>query len=363
MQPKRIYLSPPLLEGKERQYLLEALESNWIAPTGPFVDRLEDALRSHTGLPGAVALNSGTSGIHLALKILGVGPLDEVICPTFTFIASAGPITYLGAKPVFVDCERDTWNMDPELLDQAIRARRAAGASVKAMIFAHCYGTPGYMNEILAVCNKHELPMIEDAAEALGSSYHGKAAGTMGHIGVYSFNGNKIVTGSVGGALVSNDIELCNRAKKLASQAKENTPHFEHHEVGFNYGMSNLVAAVVLGQLETLSQKVAHRRQVFQNYLKQFAPYQGVLWQQELLGVQANRWLSAFAFAPSCEIQVQTLRDTLSQRNAESRPLWKPLHTQKAFQNGLQVFGGALAQELFSNGICLPSLEDSLQLF
>lgn len=350
MNPQRVYLSPPNLEGNERKYLLEALESNWIAPTGPFVDRLEAALRLHTGLPGAVALNSGTSGIHLALRLLGVGSEDEVICPTFTFIASAGPITYLGAKPVFVDCERETWNMSPELLEQAIRSRRAAGAPVKAVVFAHCYGMPGYMDEIIEICRRHDLPLVEDAAEALGSTYKGKPAGTFGDIGVYSFNGNKIVTGSVGGALVCKDPDLAQRAKKFASQCKENTPHFEHHEIGYNYAMSNLVAAVVLGQLEHLPQKVQRRRAIFEGYVEQLFQSPHTSWQQELHGVHANRWLSAFVMPAEL---AHPLRDRLLNRNTESRPLWKPLHQQVAFHGCLFFGNGAKILE----GICLPSLQ------
>jgi pyridoxal phosphate-dependent aminotransferase EpsN len=356
MSNDRIYLSPPRLEGNERKYLLEALDSNWIAPTGPFVTRLEQALREHTGMPEAIAVNSGTSAIHLALRVLGVGPGDEVICPTFTFIASAAPATYLGASPVFVDCEMQTWNMDPELLDQAIRSRRAAGAKVKAVVFAYCYGMPGRMDEILEICRRHELPLIEDAAEALGSTYKGKPAGTLGDIGIYSFNGNKIVTGSVGGAVVCRDLAISARIRKLVAQAKENTPHFEHHEIGYNYGMSNLVAAVVLGQLEMLEKKVSDRRKVFDGYVKQLRDTPGVRWQVEIDGCRANRWLSAFFFGDDSGIRASELIAKLASQNIESRPLWKPLHLQGAFTENLFFGDDAGGSEVLA-GVCLPSLK------
>jgi len=356
MANDRIYLSPPHLDGNERKYLLEALESNWIAPTGPFVVRLEQALREHSGLPEAIAVNSGTSAIHLALRVLAVGPGDEVICSTFTFIASAAPVTYLGATPVFVDCEMQTWNMDPAHLEQAIQSRRAAGANVKAVIFAYCYGMPGRMTEIIEVCRRHGLPLVEDAAEALGSTYQGKPAGTLGDIGIFSFNGNKIVTGSVGGAIVCRDATLAARMRKLASQAKENTPHFEHHEIGYNYGMSNLVAAVVLGQLECLEQKVNNRREVFEGYVAQLEKIPSVTWQVEPDGSRANRWLSAFHFGTNPELRASALIAKLAAGNMESRPLWKPLHTQIAFGPEALHFGGECAESLFANGVCLPSL-------
>lgn len=319
------------------------------------MDRLEAELRVYTGLNGVVAVNSGTSAIHLALRLAGVGPGDEVICPTFSFIASAAPVTYLGATPVFVDCEPQTWNMDPETLDKAIISRRQAGARVKAVVFAYCYGMPGRMEEILSICARHEIPLIEDAAEALGSTWQGKPAGTLGDFGIYSFNGNKIVTGSVGGALLCKDPAVTMRARKLASQAKESTPHFEHHEIGYNYGMSNLVAAIVLGQMECISSKVESRRLIFEAYFKQIMNRSGVTFQVEVAGAQSNRWLSTFAFSKDSGIVASSLTKTLEEMNIESRPLWKPLHTQKAFENQCLYYGEGVAESLFSNGICLPS--------
>ena len=354
MNPKT-YLSPPSLEGNERKYLLEALDSNWIAPVGPFVDRLEGDLRTLTGLPGAVALNSGTAGIHLALRLLGVGPGDEVICPTFTFIASAAPITYLGATPVFVDCEAETWNMDPEALEQAIVSRRKAGARVKAVVFAYCYGMPGQMDAILEICNRHSLPLVEDAAEALGSTWKGKPAGTLGAIGVYSFNGNKIITGSAGGALVTADLTIAKRAKKLAAQAKEPTPHFEHHEIGYNYALSNLLAAIVVGQLEQLGKKVEARRVVFSHYLASLSTKPGIHWQKEAPEAFSNRWLSTFQFDAVSGLLASAMMQSLTDRNIESRPLWKPLHLQEAFRDQDLHFGSDLSARLFANGICLPA--------
>lgn len=354
MDPKRIYLSPPLLEGNERKYLLEALDSNWVAPTGPFVERLEETLKQYTGMPGVVAMNSGTSAIHIALRLCGVGPGDEVICPTFSFIASAGPVTYLGAKPLFVDCEPVTWNMDPVLLEKTLQECKSRSNRVKAVIFAYCYGMPSNMVQIKSICDHFEVPLIEDAAEALGSTYNYKPAGTFGTFGIYSFNGNKIATGSVGGALLCNDPSLAIHARKLASQAKEQTQHFEHHEVGYNYAMSNLAAAVILGQFEQLEAKVNKRRSVFENYTYQFKTTSGVNWQMEVDGALSNRWLSAFTFNLQCKFNKDILMEKLAQSNIESRPLWKPLHTQKAFSYPFcKIF--PVSELLFRTGLCLPS--------
>lgn len=358
-QMHRIFLSPPDLRGKEREYLLEALDSNWIAPLGPFVNRFESSLQDFLKVPSIVALNSGTSAMHLALRLAGVGIGDEVICPTSSFIASAAPVTYLGAKPVFVDCNPLTWNMDLQTLEGAIKARRTAGASVKAVVFAYSYGMPSDMDAFVSLCQKYELPLIEDAAEALGSTWNQRAAGTFGDYGIYSFNGNKILTGSTGGALYCKNPADTKRARKLASQAKEDAPHFEHHEIGYNYAMSHIVAAILCAQMEQLSEKIAERRVTFSSYLQHLSMVKpqnvDVLYQQEIPNAQSNRWLSTF-YSPSLAGSTffAHLRNKLNQANADHRPLWKPLHLQKAFA-GCTYFGNGFSETLFQNGICLPS--------
>jgi len=355
----RIYLSPPDLRGREREYVLEALDSNWIAPLGPFVTRLESSLQEFLDVPSVVALNSGTSALHLALRLAGVGDGDEVICPTSSFIASAAPVTYLGAKPVFVDCNPLTWNMDLQFLETAIASRRNAGASLKAVVFAYSYGMPSNMDDFVSLCQKYELPLIEDAAEALGSTWNQKAAGTFGDFGVYSFNGNKIITGSTGGALYCKNPADTLRARKLASQAKEDAPHFEHHEIGYNYAMSHIVAAILCAQMEQLPEKIAQRQQTFARYQQILADSKpkniDICYQREIDNAQSNRWLSTF-YSPGQEgsAYLTLLRKNLSFANADHRPLWKPLHLQKAFA-GCIYFGDGFSETLFQNGICLPS--------
>ncbi len=356
---QRIFLSPPDLRGREREYVLEALDRNWIAPLGPFVTRFESSLQEFLKVPSIVALNSGTSAMHLALRLAGVKEGDEVICPTSSFIASAAPVTYLGAKPVFVGCNPLTWNMDLQTLETAIIARRNAGASVKAAVFAYSYGMPSDMDDFVSLCQKHELPLIEDAAEALGSTWNGQAAGTFGDFGIYSFNGNKMITGSTGGALYCKNPADTLRARKLASQAKEDAPHFEHHEIGYNYAMSNIVAAILCAQMEQLTEKIAQRQHTFARYLQILADSKpaniDICYQREIDNTQSNRWLSTF-YSPSQEgsAYITLLRNNLSKANADHRPLWKPLHLQKAFA-GCTYFGDGFSEKLFQNGICLPS--------
>jgi len=347
---RRIYLSPPQLTGKEQQYVTEALDSNWVAPLGPFVDRLEQALAAHAGVGYALATSSGTAAIHLALLALGVTKGDEVICSTLTFIGSANPIFYCGATPVFIDSERDTWNMDPDLLQQAIEDRKVkTGRLPKAIVVVHLYGMPAQMDKIMSVARAYGIPVVEDAAEAVGSFYHNRPAGSLGDIGIYSFNGNKIITSSGGGALLTNNSEWAARARYLANQAREDVPHFEHGEIGYNYRLSNISAAIGLAQLESLNEKVLTRRKVFDNYLN-ILP--GSTYQHELPGMSSNRWLSAFCFKnPSLR---DRLSKVLNENNMEARPVWKPLHLQEPLKK-FPVWNNDVASSLFENGICLPS--------
>lgn len=358
MSGQRIYLSPPSLGSNARRYLLEALDSNWIAPMGPFVDLFATALQAKLESPHApVPMNSGTSALHVALRLLGVGPGDVVLCSTFTFVATAGPIVYQGARPVFVDCESLTWNMSPEALSEAILDLHAQGKHPKALILAHCYGMPGHLDELLGIARQYGIPVIEDAAEALGSTWNGQALGTFGDFGVFSFNGNKICTTSSGGALVCAQAPHAEKARWFISQCKDPTPHFEHREVGYNYGMSNLLAAVGLAEIEELDAKVKWRRQTFDHYYDQLSDLlDDSLWdfQAEPDAANANRWLSAFHFSPDAPFDGEALRLRLAARQIDSRPLWKPLHLQTAFA-GCSCYGDGAAERLFQSGICLPS--------
>jgi len=358
MSETRTYLSPPQLGSNARRYLLEALESNWIAPAGPFVDLFAITLQGKVHSANQPVLtNSGTSALHVALRLLDVGPGDSVLCSDFTFIATAGPITYLGATPVFIDCENTTWNMDPQALQDAIAQLEAQGKRPKALILAHCYGMPGDLDVLFSIAARYDIPVIEDAAEALGSTWNGKFLGTLTRFGIYSFNGNKLCTTSSGGALLCERPEDEAKARWLIAQCKDPTPHFEHREVGYNYGMSNLIAAVGLAEIEELELKIKQRRRTFENYYDQLStllPEEHWDFQAELDSAISNRWLSAFHFTPQSSIQGESLRKQLAARNIESRPLWKPMHLQQAFA-GSSFFGTGNSEQLFTNGICLPS--------
>lgn len=346
---KRVYLSPPQLSGKEIEYVREALESNWVAPVGPFLNRFEEALGRHAGVKHVLATNSGTAAIHLALLAIGVEKGDEVLCSTLTFVGSANPILYCGAVPVFIDSETETWNMDPDLLEEAIKDRlNKTGKLPKAIIVVHLYGMPAQMDRIMAIAKRYGIPVVEDAAEAVGSVYHGRQAGSLGDIGVYSFNGNKIMTTSGGGALLSDNLEWITKARYLANQAKENVEHFEHNEVGFNYALSNISAAIGLAQLETIGERVQSRRENNEFYRGHFS---GFRFQDESEGVYSNFWLSACLLGD--EEQVRHFLDTAAMENIEVRRIWKPLHNQKAFESSL-FYSSGVADELFSKGICLP---------
>ncbi len=357
MPPKRIYLSSPHMGGNELKYIHRAFEENWIAPLGPNVDNFETDLCRFTGAKHAAALSSGTAAIHLALILLGVGPGDEVICPTFTFSATINPILYQGAVPVFVDSDTSTWNISVEETRKAIDDRIAKGKKPKALMIVHLYGQAAKMWQMMALADKYHLPVIEDAAEALGATYEGKALGTFGTFGILSFNGNKIITTSGGGALLSNDKAAIEKARFLATQARDPAPHYQHSEVGYNYRMSNVVAGIGRGQMEVLPDRVKRRREIFAFYEKAFADIPAISFSPEHSDTQGNRWLTCILVDESRSggVTRETIRLALAEENIEARPLWKPMHLQPIFA-GYPYYGSHnVAEDLFNRGLCLPS--------
>lgn len=340
----------------EQHYVAEAFATNWIAPLGPHVDGFEQDLCRFTGAAHAAALSSGTAALHLALVLAGVGPGQEVLCQSFTFSASANPIVYLGAKPVFIDSEAETWNLSPEALAQAIAERRQAGARLGAVIAVHLYGMPAKMDAIRRICQEAELPLIEDAAEALGSTYQGQACGTLGTYGVLSFNGNKIITTSGGGALLGADGAAIQKARFLATQARDAAPHYQHSHIGYNYRLSNVLAGIGRGQMEVLPDRIAQRRAVFSFYQKRFGQRAGIQFLPEPNGSFCNRWLTCILVDPALTggITREDIRLHLEADNIESRPLWKPMHLQPIFADAPYV-GDGTAERLFAQGLCLPS--------
>lgn len=352
----KIWLSSPHMGGKEQEFVKEAFETNWVAPLGPNVDRLEDDLEAYTGAKHAAALSSGTSAIHLALIMLGVKAGDYVLCQSFTFSASANPIVYQGAIPVFIDSEKDTWNMSPEFLEEAILKLKTQNSKPKAIIPVHLYGLPAKMKEIMAIAKKYDIPVIEDAAEALGSTLNGKACGTFGQLGVLSFNGNKIITTSGGGALISDNENYIKQARFLATQARDNAPHYQHSHIGYNYRMSNITAGIGRGQMIVLNDRVAQRRANFEYYKKAFAGYSGISFVEELPGAFANRWLSCILVDANKTggVTREDIRLALEKENIECRPLWKPMHLQPVFAYA-PFFGDGTSEKLFEDGLCLPS--------
>ncbi|MEM7109524.1 MAG: aminotransferase class I/II-fold pyridoxal phosphate-dependent enzyme [Bacteroidota bacterium] len=355
MENERIYLSSPHMGGNELKYVQEAFETNWISPVGPNLDAFEESIKAYSGIHNVAALSSGTAAIHLALIILGVEQGDEVICSSFTFSGSCNPIIYQKAIPVFVDSERETWNIDPELLEEAIKNRIQKGKKPKAIILVHLYGMPAKLDEILAIANQYEIPVIEDAAEALGSRYKGRSLGTFGEIGIYSFNGNKIITTSGGGALVSYNEGYVKQAKYLATQARDAAPHYQHSEIGYNYRLSNICAGIGLGQMEVLNKHVELRRSIFERYKIAFAKYNGIKFLREAKGSFANRWLTTVLVDSSVlGIDREAIRQELEKHNIESRPLWKPMHQQPVFTTA-PFYGRGVSEKLFDDGLCLPS--------
>lgn len=352
----RLYLSPPHLGRHEINYLHKALEDNWVAPTGPNLDGFERDICEYTGAGHCIALTSGTAAIHLGLILLGVGPGDVVLCPSFTFVATANPITYLGATPVFIDSEADTWNLCPERLREAIEDQLRQGRRPKAMLVVHLYGMPAKLREILAIATEYNIPVLEDAAEALGSRYEGQPLGSFGAVSVFSFNGNKILTTSGGGALLTSNSDWARRARYLAAQAKDAAPHYQHSETGYNYRLSNLLAGIGRGQMELIEDRVKRRREIYAWYREHLAGIAGLqLAPTEPTGSRSNRWLTTLLLDPAeTTVTPEQLRLHLETRNIESRPLWKPLHLQPLFATA-PMYGGTLCADLFTRGLCLPS--------
>jgi dTDP-4-amino-4,6-dideoxygalactose transaminase len=356
----KIYLSSPHIGANELKYVNEAFETNWISPLGPNVNAFEIALQVQTKTAHAAALSSGTSAIHLALILLEANTNDTVFCQSITFSASANPIAYQKAKPVFIDSEPDTWNMDPALLRKALLEAKDAGKLPKAIIPVHLYGMPAKMNEILAIANEFNVPVIEDAAEALGANIEGRPCGSFGNFGVLSFNGNKIITTSGGGALISNDAVMIEKARFLATQARDAAPHYQHSHIGYNYRMSNVLAGIGRGQLEVLTDRVNARRANFSRYRSYFSKYNSngfdIRFQEEPVGYFSNRWLTCIIIDPTINkgLTREEIRLAMDIENIETRPLWKPMHQQPIFSSSKNYLNG-VADKLFENGLCLPS--------
>ena len=352
---KPILLSTPHIGSQELAFVKEAFDTNWIAPVGPHVDAFEQEFCQITGASYAAAVSSGTAALHLALQLVGVGSGDEVFCSTLTFAATANPIIYLGAKPVFIDSDRISWNMNPELLQEALQKRAYFGKLPKAVILVHLYGQSADIEPILQVCNQYNIPLIEDAAEALGATYKGLCPGTFGRVGIYSFNGNKIITTSGGGMLVSDDDKLVMKAKFLATQARDPAPHYQHSEIGYNYRLSNVLAGIGRGQLQVLNERVAARRRNFEIYQSALGDLPGIEFMPEANFGHSTRWLTALTVATEAfGADREYIRLQLAKEQIEARPVWKPLHLQPVFSE-CECIGGEVGEDLFVRGLCLPS--------
>lgn len=350
-----ILLSTPHMGDRELEFVKEAFETNWIAPVGPHVDAFEQEFCEVVGVRHAAAVSSGTAALHLALRLIGVESGDEVFCSTLTFIASANPITYLGATPVFIDSDRTSWNMNPDLLQRALEHRARIGKLPKAVVLVHLYGQSADIDPILAACNRFEVPLIEDAAESLGATYKGRSPGSFGSIGIFSFNGNKIITTSGGGMLVSNDPDLVNKARFLATQARDPAPHYQHSEIGYNYRLSNVLAGIGRGQLQVLEQRVQARRRNFEVYQQALGGLPGIEFMPSAAFGRSTRWLSCITINPAqFGANREQVRSYLTEVQIEARPVWKPLHLQPVFAD-CECMGGVIAQDLFEHGLCLPS--------
>lgn len=352
---KRVYLSPPHMGDDELELVKEAFESNWIAPVGPHLDAFERDLAAYVGVPHALAVSSGTAAIHLALKLLDITPGDEVLCSSFTFSASANPILYEKGSPVFIDSDRATWNMDPNLLADELESCASRGEIPKAVILVHLYGQSADFDPIYEACAKYEVPIIEDAAEALGATYKGKPVGGLGKLGVFSFNGNKIITTSGGGMLVSRDGELIEKARYLSTQARDPAPHYQHSMIGYNYRMSNVLAAIGRGQLRVLKERITARRHNFETYRQALGDLPGIEFMPEAAYGESTRWLTCLTIDPKkFGATREDVRVALEKENIEARPAWKPLHMQPVFSE-CRVRGGNVARDMFERGLCLPS--------
>ena len=351
----RIFLSPPHMGDLEQKYIAEAFASNWIAPLGPHVESFQREFAATVGVSHALATISGTAALHLALQLVGVGHGDDVFVSTLTFAASVNPVRYLGATPVLVDSERESWNIDPHLVAQALQDRAKTGKLPKAVVVVHLYGQSADMDPILEACRQYQVPLIEDAAEALGATYKGRPVGTLGRAGVFSFNGNKIITTSGGGMLVSEDRRLVTHAFKLATQARDPAPYYEHSQVGYNYRMSNVLAGIGRGQLRVLSERVAARRRNFEFYTSALRDVPGIEFMPEAPWGSHTRWLTTAVITPTeFGIDRDELRQRLDAANIEARPVWKPMHLQPIYRE-CTALGGSVAEDLFRRGLCLPS--------
>lgn len=355
MEKKRIYLSSPTMHGDEQRFVQEAFDTNWIAPLGPNVTALEQEMAAYTKAPHTVALSAGTAAIHLALKLLDIGPGDVVFVSDLTFSATCNPIVYEGAAPVFIDAEPDTWNMSPQALERAFEKY----PHPKAVLCAYLYGTPAKIDEIMAICEKHQVPYIEDAAESLSSTYKGKHTGTFGRFGIYSFNGNKIITTSGGGMLVSEDKEAIEKALFLATQARDPARHYQHSHIGYNYRMSNVTAGIGRGQLLHLEEHKALKQAIYKRYQTGFADIGEIGMNPMNPDGDANNWLSGMLIAKGSSVTPDQIMDALAQENIESRPVWKPMHEQPVFAAcdfiAHQEDGSSVGSDIFARGLCLPS--------
>ena len=335
------------MSGKEQEYIAEVFESNYIAPLGEFVNRFEESIKAYTGAKNALALSSATAGLHLALRVLGIGKDDVVLASSFTFIGSVSAILYQGATPVFIDSD-ESWNLSPKLLKKAIKELEV---KPKALILTHLYGQISKIDEIIAICKEHNIYLIEDSAESLGASYKNQQSGTFGDLGVFSFNGNKILTTSGGGMLISKNEKWIEKAKFLSTQAKEPFLHYEHREYGYNYRMSNVLSAIGVAQMEVLEQRVERKREIFEFYKKELSSIEEISFMPEIEGSRGNRWLTTILFEKTDPLKVV---EALEEVNAESRPLWKPMHLQALFKDALAVVDGT-SEDMFKRGLCLPS--------
>lgn len=355
MENKRIYLSSPTMNGREQDYINEAFETNWVAPLGPNVNGFEKELAEYVGIPYAAALTAGTAAIHLALKLVGLQRGDIVFCSSLTFSATCNPITYEGGVPVFIDSERETWNMDPTALQKAFEKYPDA----KAVVVVNLYGTPAKLDELHAICEEHKVPLIEDAAESLGANYHGKQTGTFGKFGIYSFNGNKIITTSGGGMLVSEDGEAIEKARFWSTQAREKERHYEHKEIGYNYRMSNIVAGIGRGQLTTLDRFISLKKNIYYTYKEAFKDITDITLNPIPENCEPNYWLTCITLDKNSKVKPLDILVALEQENIEARPIWKPMHLQPVFKENdfisLSEEGSSVAQEIFEQGVCLPS--------
>lgn len=352
---KRIFLASPHMseEGYEKEYIKEAFDTNWIAPLGENVNKFEEELANYVGAKCGAALSAGTAAIHMALKALNVKEGDIVFCSSLTFSATANPIIYQNATPVFIDCDRETWNMDPEALKKAFEKY----PNPKAVVIVHLYGTPAKMDEIMAICNEHNVPLVEDAAESLGATYKGKQTGTFGKYGIFSFNGNKIITTSGGGMLVSDDEERIQKVRFWATQSRDKARYYQHSEIGYNYRMSNIVAGIGRGQLKVLNDRLAKKKEIYETYKEGFKDITEIEMKPVPVDTKPNYWLSTMLLKEESKVTPLNIMEALEKENIESRPIWKPMHMQPVFEkyDFIKVEDKPVSEDIFARGVCLPS--------